>query len=128
MVLIAHKQLTTMIICMAIFGGGPQAWGQDLNLRSKSYDAARSLLLKSGFKPVALRHNADDYFCLDGFCKKYPEALNCSGTGLSPCRFAYLSSEKKKYFIVDTHGEIRLTVTGSHWARDYEIEEIQHRQ
>ena len=123
-----HRQITAMTICAVAMFAGLSVWGQDFDLRSKPYDAARSSLTKSGFKPVALKHNNEDYFCVDGFCEKYPEAINCAGTGLSPCRFAYFSSEKKKYFIVDTHGEIRLTVTGAHWARDYEIEEIRRRQ
>lgn len=81
------------------------------DLVSKPYDVARALLLRSGFKPVPLKHNEDlhsdevDYFCADGFCERYPEALNCTGTGLNPCMFVYASTDKGRYFIVVTRGE-----------------------
>ena len=70
---------------------------------SKPYDLAISTLIKSGFRPVVLKHNEDlhsddgELFCGDDFCKRYPEVLNCTGTGLNPCRFAYESADKKVF-------------------------------
>ena len=121
-------KLAAIAFCAAFLFESAQAGDQTPDLRSKSYDAARALLLKSGFGPVALKHHSDDYFCEDGFCKRYPEALNCAGTGLSPCQFVFSSKDKKGYFIVDTQGETRLTVSGSHWAQGYHKEDFEQRK
>ena len=121
--------MIAIVLCVLALLGTQAAQGQEMKLRLKSYEAAKSLLIKSGFKPVPLKHNKDtDFFCEEGFCQKYPEAINCSGTGLSPCRFVFFSKEKNAYFIVDTRGETRLAVTGTHWAHGYELADIREHQ
>jgi hypothetical protein len=124
-----HRNIVAITVCVAASFVSLSARGQSFDVISKPYDVARSLLIRSGFEPIKLKHDESvDLFCGDDFCKLNPEVLNCAGTGLNPCMFVYLSKNKKGYFIVDTHGEARLTVTGTHWARDYEVKDIQQRK
>jgi hypothetical protein len=117
--------LTTSIfstLIMAATLAYPDSYGE---LVSKSYTSVRSALISHGFQPIRLKHDESvELFCYNDFCKRYPEALNCAGTGLNPCTFVYFLKTKRKYLIVNTHGEVALTVTGLHWAKWYELQEI----
>lgn len=122
------KLVIYLIFSAVIFAvptyAGPANWAI-----SKSYNYVRSELIRRGFRPTALKHDKNiDIFCYEGFCARYPEVLNCTGTGLNPCMFVYELSSGGKYLIVDTHGETRLTVTGVHWARQYELQDILRRK
>jgi len=97
-------------------------------LVSKPYEIVRKELMRRGFRPLMLKHDQQtDLYCYEGFCSRYPEVMNCPGTGLNPCQFAYIFSASKRYFIVDTHGETRLSVTGVHLAHDYELRDLKER-
>jgi hypothetical protein len=94
-------------------------------LVGKGYEHVRSQLLRNGFRAARLKHNSEvDLFCYAGFCKQYPEVLNCAGTGLSPCEFVFVRQNDQRHLIIDTRGEEHLIVTNVHWAHDYEIREV----
>lgn len=77
----------------------------------RPYQAVRAELIRRGILPLNRRHAADDPLCADGFCKKYPEVVDCAGTGLSPCLFAFKAKGANRYYAVTTVGELHPMVT-----------------
>ena len=73
-------------------------------LAHKPYRAVRSRLMGLGYRPLRFIHAENP--CPDGqtFCRKYPEVISCSGTGLAICEFAWIKNGK--FFAVNTTGEL----------------------
>ncbi|UPT63428.1 MAG: hypothetical protein M0D54_02365 [Hyphomonadaceae bacterium JAD_PAG50586_4] len=51
------------------------------------YTTARQALTSAGYQPLTFPRQA----CIGSpeICEAYPEIVDCSGTGLNPCRFAF---------------------------------------
>jgi hypothetical protein len=95
----------------------------------RPYDEVRAELIKSGYRPVRLKHDASDLFCrADNFCGRYPEVLNCDGTGINPCVFAFIRPASRKYIAVITYGEVRLKVSDVRAPSIDDMQIIQQRQ
>ncbi|MBW8879929.1 MAG: hypothetical protein JF615_00505 [Asticcacaulis sp.] len=75
----------------------------------KSYGAAQAELRGRGLVPVKVMYHPIPETCDEGFCETYPEVYYCSGTGTNPCLFVW-KTKNGQYKIVQTHGELRLTV------------------
>lgn len=90
-------------------------------LKGKSYDDARAELKRLGFEPVAFTCTAEDALCDDSYDHiqdKYPELVDCAGTGLHPCLFAWHKPEGDRYLKVNTTGEEIFTVSAVEpWSR-----------
>ena len=76
-------------------------------LKGKSYDIARAELVRAGFQPVHFQRGPLFEPCPDdpSSCKRYPETIGCSGTGLAYCQFAFFDRRNRGYVIVTTQGE-----------------------
>ena len=74
------------------------------------YKTARARLIRAGFRPLRLQHDIDDACWRSGFCKWYPEALNCGGS-LYMCDFVFERPgarhlpPAKRYLLIHTGGE-----------------------
>jgi hypothetical protein len=75
------------------------------DLKGQLYDQARATLLAQAFEPVVFPCTANDGLCHSRaeLIAKYPEVVDCAGTGVSPCALAWRKGER--YFLVHTYGE-----------------------
>jgi hypothetical protein len=74
--------------------------------KSGAYDLARGSLLKSGWKPIGtqLREEGSCDPAIDARCKTYPEARECSGTGLAFCNMVWKHKDGTT-IVITTGGE-----------------------
>ena len=86
------------------------------------YNSVRSQLMSMGFRPVPQKPPEGNFFCgaFDGeadLCKTYPEVIDCGGTGIRPCQFAFQRTADRKQLIVSTYGEqtSRLRILQTEW-------------
>jgi hypothetical protein len=77
----------------------------------KPYEKVRPELLRRGYRPLRFDHPDDlgNAQCEDGFCKRFPESLNCT-MGPSYCDFVLLSPAHKLIAVISV-GEVAHTVT-----------------
>jgi hypothetical protein len=113
------------VIVLAV--AAPAAAKPAVKIAQRPYDHVRAELSRNGFRPVRLKHNRSDLLCDDGFCVRYPEVVDCAGTGIRPCLFAFVRTADHKYFMVGTHGEDRLIADRMWPARDMDIHDIRAR-
>ena len=93
------------------------------------YETVRIELIGHGYQPVHLKHSKSDSLCQgSGVCERYPEVIDCAGTGVNPCSFAFTRMRDRKYFIVFTHGEERLIVDQMLEATENEVKDIRGHQ
>lgn len=97
----------TLALCALVAGEADAA--PLTRLVGKPYDTARSGLVRAGYRIVRFQRGADFVPCPDdpSRCERYPEAINCSGTGLAFCQFAWFDKMHHRYLIIATHGEER---------------------
>jgi hypothetical protein len=81
-------------------------------LEGQQYDAVRNRLIRAGYRIVRFQRGPLFEPCPDypSECERYPEAINCSGTGLAFCQFAFFDPAHRRYVVVTTHGEERRVV------------------
>lgn len=89
----------------------------------RPYDYSQAVLRTQGLRPVKVVYHPVALTCEDGFCEKYPEVYYCSGTGINSCHFVW-RTQKGKYKIVDTHGEVNLIVDHFRDATSNEIKDF----
>ena len=78
--------------------------------RNQPYDIVRAQLVRSGYRPADLKHDPSDLLCQSGgFCKRYPEVMDCANSSGSPCTFAFVRQSSNSYLVVVTKGETHLT-------------------
>lgn len=71
-----------------------------------SYHEARKIIIQNGWAPInALRSNLDTQYQSPRFYfeAEYTEVLDCSGTGMGYCAFAF-KNNKNQYLKVTTQG------------------------
>jgi hypothetical protein len=94
----------------------------------RPYGEVRAALIKEGYRPASLKHDPDDLFCTGRqLCKTYPEVIDCSGTGVSSCTFAFGKANNSGYLVVITYGETKLTVSGVREATAIDLNDIKQR-
>jgi hypothetical protein len=81
-------------------------------LEGKPYDAVRTRLVRAGYQLVRFQRGLHFEPCPDdpASCARYPEVINCSGTGMAYCQFAFFNPAQRRYVVVTTHGEERRLV------------------
>lgn len=77
----------------------------------RNYDFLRAELVKSGYKSLTIKHQPQDHFCGEGFCKTYPETISCNQGGLHYCGMAFFKPSDGSYLVVDTLGEVEHKLT-----------------
>src|SRR4051812_10669284 len=100
------KTVATTIVLGASTATLASAAGRT-GVKGKSYDVARTKLMREGFRPVHFQRGPLFDPCPDDptSCRRYPEALYCSGTGLAYCQFAFFDPRHRRYIVVTTRGE-----------------------
>ena len=94
-----------------------------------TYEEERSALLKQGLQAVPLTHDASDLVCAsDDFCKRYPEVIDCAGTGVNPCLFAYFRPRDREFLVVETYGEEPIMFKAIRPATVDEVETIKQQR
>jgi hypothetical protein len=74
--------------------------------KDKNYSAVRSDLIKRGYHIVKFQRTDPVGPCPgDYYCNKFPEVIDCSGSGVGFCDFAFHGIGGKGYIIVSTSGE-----------------------
>ena len=98
--------------------------------QSPAYVAVRAKMVASGFKPLVLKHDANDYFCAgDDLCRTYPEVLSCVMAGAPACRMALFNQASGRYMLVITNSDhLPMMVTTMMDASSYDIADIRARQ
>jgi hypothetical protein len=94
------RTILSAIISLGVFSS-PAALADK---RLPSYDALRAKMIREGYRPLKIAHGTDDYFCFQGFCEAYPEAVTCTAAGLPYCSMGFLRPSARGYIIVDTLG------------------------
>jgi hypothetical protein len=98
---------SVLMISAAIFASAADAKTiPKLIKKSGAYDLARSSLLKSGWKPIGaqLREEGSCDPTIDKRCKTYPEARECSATGLAFCNMVWKHKDGTT-IVITTGGE-----------------------
>jgi hypothetical protein len=109
----------------------PDAKGAaDAHAEPLHYEILRAKMVASGFKPLVLKHDANDYFCIgDDLCRTYPEVLSCVMAGAPACRMAFFDPAKRNYVLVITNSDhLPLMVTGMIDATSYDVADIRAKQ
>jgi hypothetical protein len=86
----------------------------DHAFEGKPYVQVRRALIRRGFKPLKFRRGADEWPCVEEFCRKYPEVMYCSGFGVERCIFAFVVKREgvePRYYEVFTVDENPRRVT-----------------
>jgi hypothetical protein len=115
-------------VSVLLSAAGPVSIRPDLD--NRPYGAARKELIKSGFRPVPIKHSraeGEDWCGFHEACTAYPETLNCAGTGMAPCLFAFQRASDRMYVVVGTVGE-RAKVISVSIAKPYQRTEILRRK
>ncbi|WP_443750425.1 hypothetical protein [Asticcacaulis solisilvae] len=97
---------------VVIIDDGRPEWGQASLVAGRPYENARATLVKSGLQPLAQEHARPSIICDDGFCKQYPEVVECSEEHLGTCTFAYRDTRTGAYVVVETVGDREPVVNG----------------
>lgn len=93
------------------------------NLRDIPYPVARSELAALGYAPIRVARRASWMGCpYPDDCRRYPELLQCSGTGIALCDFVFRKRRTGKYVFVTTYGEELRRVHSLSYARRYDLE------
>lgn len=93
------------------------------NLRDIPYPAARSKLASLGYAPIRVTRRALWMGCpYADDCRRYPELLQCSGTGIALCDFVFRKRQTGRYVLVTTYGEEQRRVHSLSYARRYDME------
>lgn len=73
------------------------------------YEAIRREMIEDGYEPtpVAGRANCEDTFYVE-VCRRYPEVVDCSGTGRAYCEFNFVNAEGSRLSVI-TEGKADLT-------------------
>ena len=93
--------------------------------KSSLYKSVRSQLIGMGYAPLPQKRDEDNSFMCGAFegepdiCKLYPEVVDCGGTGVRPCQFAFRRKSDGRRLTVLTYGEqtSRLMLMKTEWAR-----------
>lgn len=68
------------------------------------YSVARARMIARGFRPAKISRGDEYDLCEMKHCPPFPEAIECSGTGLNECRFAFQGPDGR-YAVATTVGE-----------------------
>ena len=94
------RRLSPAVLALGFFCSS----GAAAETQKPSYDALRAKLIREGYRPLKIAHGDQDYFCFQGFCEAYPEAVSCTAAGLPYCSMGFLRPSGRGYIIVDTLG------------------------
>jgi hypothetical protein len=74
------------------FASSPEFKALAREFNGQRYSKTRAALIRRGYRPLRFAHprDADNTQCGDGFCKRFPENLNCS-QGQTVCDFFWQS-------------------------------------
>ncbi len=73
------------------------------------YEVIRNGMIAEGYRPrpVGNRTDCEDTFYVD-VCRRYPEVVDCSGTGAAYCEFNFVNQQGRRLSVI-TKGETDLT-------------------
>jgi hypothetical protein len=80
-------------------------------LIGQPYDVVRTKLRELGVEPLVILPRQQDYGCPGDLCRRYPEQLNCAGTGVNPCRFGFTDVKKGINYTIITVGDAYIVDT-----------------
>jgi hypothetical protein len=92
-----------LITLAATTSAHAQAGSQALSPGSP-YATVRAALIEQGYQPLSFPRGEDSPCWSGSICETYPEFVDCSGTGLNPCRFAF-ADPNGGYLLGVTTGE-----------------------
>jgi hypothetical protein len=96
-----RKLLILAMLCGLIGGSASAQRAMD------DYNDVRNQMIRQGYHPLNLRGNAvsDQWPCGNGYCRRFPEVIDCRGTGSAGCWFAFYRPADRSYRVVKTLGE-----------------------
>jgi hypothetical protein len=97
--------------------------------KGSPYKNARDALIRMGYAPIPQRHPKPNDYCGTDYqepgepdlCVVYPAVVDCGGTGIRPCLFAFERKSDHKRLVVTTYGELtsRLMVLRTEWQTSW---------
>lgn len=97
----------------------------DASYVGRPYDLVRRELVSKNMSPANRVHTVAESFCSDGFCSRYPEVIECAGTGVRPCRFDFVERGSNAHYVVTTTGEVAMTVNSVRLAAPADLDAAQ---
>ncbi|MCK3656305.1 hypothetical protein A4G19_11335 [Pasteurellaceae bacterium Macca] len=105
------RTLSITMLALPIFITN-NVWAKpDINIKvGMDYQKARSILIKSGWKPLVMNRKANgkpacyDFLGREADCNKQYEIESCAPTGIAPCAMHFFDG-KKTYLRLYTIGE-----------------------
>ena len=85
------------------------------------YSSARPLILAMGWKALSYERGGEKDPCdtMQDICRRFPEVVSCAGTGLNPCKLAFIAPDGR-FIVGQIEGEDpdTMTLTGLVWANE----------